>query len=264
MDRLTTGRRYPRAGSVTVTELLVRQTSPTLCADSSPSEPDEITETIPVLGPASHRRRPRGAQFAKLASIGVAGAVLCGAVTVSSMIAAQRRENTQAKPPTPQITGDDALLPRLDRTRPSAPPVTPPVVPPARRAPAPKAPPVTSTRTDANAGVTVPSAGTTDAAAAEDDSELVREFYRKLPESPASAFELLSPALQSGFGEFLDSWSQVVSIESLNVLQQADGVLATVRMRLLGGGHLRVQQMLTVAESPRRITGVQLLSAQLN
>jgi hypothetical protein len=37
-----------------------------------------------------------------------------------------------------------------------------------------------------------------------------------------------------------------------------------VGMRLVDGGHLRVQQLLTVAESPRRIVGVQLLSAQRN
>jgi hypothetical protein len=48
------------------------------------------------------------------------------------------------------------------------------------------------------------------------------------------------------------------------VTQRADGVLAIVQMRLLGGDRLRIQQLLTVAESPRRIVGVQLLSAQRN
>jgi len=37
-----------------------------------------------------------------------------------------------------------------------------------------------------------------------------------------------------------------------------------VCMRLADGGWLRVQQLLTVAESPRRIVGAQLLSAQRN
>lgn len=278
MDRLTTGRRHVRAGSVTVTELLVKQASPALCTDSSPTErddiTDDITDVIPVIGPASHRRHPpRGAHFAKLASLGVAGAVLCGAVTVSSLIAQQRRENAQPQArPTAQITGDEALLPdRLDRSLPkaTAPRKAPPAaVPPAtRRGPASSAPAPpathapTSAKTNSGASVTTPSA----VADAENDLDLVREFYENLPDAPASAFQLLSPQLlHSGFREFLQAWSHVVSIDSLTVLQQADGVLATVRMRLLGGGHLRIQQLVTVAESPHRIIGVQLLSAQRN
>jgi hypothetical protein len=39
-------------------------------------------------------------------------------------------------------------------------------------------------------------------------------------------------------------------------------VLAVVGMRLADGSGLRIQQLMTVAESPRRIVGVQLLSAQ--
>ncbi len=50
----------------------------------------------------------------------------------------------------------------------------------------------------------------------------------------------------------------------LSLQQQADGVLAVVRMRLVDGGHLQLQQLLTVADSPRRIVGVRLLSAQRN
>jgi hypothetical protein len=273
VDRLTTGRRHARAGSVTVTELLIRQASPARCTDSSPGERDDTTDTIPVVvAPVSHRRPPaRGAQLAKMATIGVAGAVLCGAVTVSSMIAHQRRDNAQpAVRPAMQVTGDQALLPdRLDKRLPDAPgpaqappPVQPSthVVTPSVRVSAP--PPATP----ASAGGTTASA---DTGAAEPtpvtDLDLVREFYENLPEAPADAFELLAPdLLHSGLGEFLQSWSHVVAIDSVDVLQQADGVLATVRMRLLGGGHLRIQQLLTVAESPRRIVGVRLLSAQRN
>ena len=272
MDRLTTGRRHVRAGSVTVTELLVRQASPARCTDSSPAEPDEITETIPVIAPASHRRTPAlGTQFAKLASLGVAGAVLCGAVTVSSMIAHQRRENAQSGArPTAQITGDQALLPdRLDRTLPRARvpvPAPPPVLPPAAEATATTSASVPPAPPAAPADGTAASAGTGNAEVAPaNDLELVHRFYENLPDSPAAAFQLLSPELlHSSLGEFLQSWSGVVAIDSLDVVQRADGVLATVRMRLLGGGHLRIQQLLTVAESPRRIVGVQLLSAQRN
>jgi hypothetical protein len=275
VDRLTTGRRHARAGSVTVTELLIRQASPARCTDSSPAEPDDITDTIPVVAPASHRRPPaRSAQFAKLATIGVAGVVLCGAVAVSSMISHQRRENAQsAMRPSLQITGDQALLPdRLDRTLPEAyaPAESPRQIPPAAEATVVPntAPPSATPVTPVNA----PPGGTTASAdthgsqpAPANDLALVREFYENLPASPATAFQLLSPELlHSSLGEFLQSWSGVVAIDSLDLSQRADGVLATVRMRLLDGGHLHIQQLLTVAENPRRIVGVQLLSAQRN
>ncbi len=274
MDRLTTGRRHARAGSVTVTELLIRQASPARCTDSSAGERDDITDTIPVVAaPVSHRRPPaRGAPFAKMATIGVAGAVLCGAVTVSSMISSQRRDNAQtAARPTVQITGDQALLPdRLGRTAakapapaPAPPPVDESVAPATPSATSSAPPPATPKR---SGGGTSASAGTGPAEPAPaSDVELVRAFYENLPDAPDAAFQLLAPELlNSSLGEFLQSWSHVVAIDSVTVLQQADGVLATVRMRLLGGGHLRIQQLLTVAESPRRIVGVRLLSAQRN
>ena len=267
MDRLTTGRRHARAGSVTVTELLSRQASPTLCTDSSPAVPDEdSTDTIPVVLQATHRREPaRAAQLAKLASLGVAGVVLCGAVTISSFIAGQRREDGAATMrPNVQITGEQALLPDvLDRTLPADPETstpangtpTPSPQPPPTRAEVPAAAPVDGTGTS-------PSDSTVEVGPA-NDLELVREFYENLPDSPASAFELLSTDLVNmDLDEFLSSWSQVIEIDSVDVVQRADGVLATVRMRLADGSKLRVEQLLTVAESPRRIVGVQLLSAQ--
>jgi hypothetical protein len=97
------------------------------------------------------------------------------------------------------------------------------------------------------------------------DLDLVREFYGNLPGAPTSAFKLLSSELlNTTLGDFLASWSTVQAIDGLDVVQRADGVLATVRLRLADGSHLRIQQLLTVAESPRRIVGVQLLSAQRN
>lgn len=288
MDRLTTGRRHARAGSVTVTELLVRQASPARCTDSSAGERDDITDTIPVVSaPVSHRRPPvRVAQFAKMASIGVASAVLCGAVTVSSMISHQRRDHAQpAVRPMVQITGDQALLPdRLGRTVAEAP--TPaPAPPPVVDAPAAEprdgsvvesvdvaTPPETGSTPPPPPSAAKPSGGTSasadtghDAPAPADDLALVRAFYENLPDAPTAAFQLLAPdLLHSDLGEFLRSWSYVVAIDSVDVVEREDGVLATVRMRLLGGGHLRIQQLLTVAESPRRIVGVRLLSAQRN
>jgi hypothetical protein len=282
VDRLTTGRRHIRAGSVTVTELLSRQASPTHC--SSPTEPDNeiptlddedaVTDIIPVVLEAAHRREPaRGAQLVKLASLGVAGVVLCGAVTISSLVAHQRREaaNTAARP-SPQITGGQALLPdKLDETLPeAATPMTAPVQDrPFVASSSPQDEPAASTPAQepatplSDTGTTASSGGAAPAPASDED--LVRRFYANLPDSPAAAFDLLAPdALDTSLREFLDAWAKVISIDSVDVARLADGVHATVRMRLLGGGRLLLEQLLTVAESPRRITGVQLLSAQRN
>lgn len=277
MDRLTTGRRHLRAGSVTVTELLSRQASPTHCTESSPTAPDNdhddamdaITDTIPVVVPAPLRREPaKGAQLAKLASLGVAGVVLCGAVTISSLIAHQRRESGQtAIRPSAQITGEQALLPdKLDKTVPEAPAQVPeprsdnpPAADKSPGTPEPTPVPVTpggNVGTTASGGVAIGPAS---------DLELVREFYESLPDAPIAAFNLLSPdVLGASLADFRKSWSTVAVIDSVDVTQRPDGVLATVCMRLADGGWLRVQQLLTVAESPRRIVGVQLLSAQRN
>jgi hypothetical protein len=268
VDRLTTGRRHLRAGSVTVTELISRQASPAHCTDSSPApdtDDDMITDVIPVVVAAHRRDEPaKGAQLAKLASLGVAGVVLCGAVTIASVIAHQRREGAQAtSKPTVQITGEQALLPdKLDETLPKAPAAVPPAVEDERPTPRNTAPAATPAATQD--GDTLPSGGGVTAGPA-NDLELVREYYGNLPESPVAAFNLISPdVLDMSLSDFLASWSTVTAIDSLDVVQRADGVLATVRMRLLAGGQLRIQQLLTVAESPRRIVGVQLLSAQRN
>lgn len=272
MDRLTTGRRHLRAGSVTVTELLSRQASPTHCTESSPTAPDNdhdamdaITDTIPVVVPAPLRREPaKGVQLAKLASLGVAGVVLCGAVTISSLIAHQRRESGQAAiRPSAQITGEQALLPdKLDATAPKAPaPAHGQTA--AEKSPGTSAPTPVPATPAGNAGTTASGGGVAIGPAS--DLELVREFYENLPDAPIAAFNLLSPSfLGTSLADFRKSWATVTLIDSVDVTQRPDGVLATVCMRLADGGWLRVQQLLTVAESPRRIVGVQLLSAQRN
>ena len=267
MDRLTTGRRHVRAGSVSVTELLTKQ------ADSPAADPLSTATTInmPVVpaGPTSHRRSSaRGAQLAKATSLGVATVVLCGAVGVASMIAHQRADNDAeaAERPAEQINGEQALLPdELDKslTRDGAKAVKPPPPAPATQAsrtqvaapPAPRStapPPPTTTTTEP-------------AVAAANELDVVRQFYRLLPRDPALAFNLISPdLLHSTLGQFLESWSAVRSVTVLGLEQRADGVLANVRIRLADGGHLQLQQLLRVAEVPRRIVGVELLSAQRN
>lgn len=264
VDRLTTGRRHVRAGSVSVTELITKQAArPEADAPGTTDAPVE-----PESAPASHRRPPsRGAQLAKITSLGVATIVLCGAVGIASAIARQHQENPDpADRPGARISGERALLPdELDRsltpdgaaavTPPKPAPTTQPATPARTTAPA-------EPRTSGGAGV---SADSPAVPAPVSDLDLVREFYQHLPSDPAVAFGLISPdLLHSTLGQFLDSWSLVRSVQVLGLQERADGVLAVVRMKLAGGGHLQLQQLLTVAESPRRIVGVELLSAQRN
>jgi hypothetical protein len=272
VDRLTTGRRHVRAGSVSVTELITKQAERPESPPPVQAETTATTVTIdvpvePETGPTSHRRpSPRGAQLAKITSLGVATIVLCGAVGIASTIAHRHQDDAEATDhPAEQIGGEQALLPgQLDRTLTprGAAAATPPRPAPATRTthraalPAPR----TTTRT---ATTTPPDSPAV--AAPESDLDVVRKFYAHLPGDPAVAFDLIAPGLlHSTLGQFLESWSLVRSVDVLSLREQADGVLAVVRMRLVGGGHLQLQQLLTVADSPQRIVGVRLLSAQRN
>ncbi|MGH3880379.1 MAG: hypothetical protein ACRDSK_25435, partial [Actinophytocola sp.] len=123
MDRLTTGRRHVRAGSVSVTELITKQAAPAPAkaeqesAQGSAREPELVTVDPVVAGPTSHRRpAARGVQLAKMTSLAVATIVLCGAVGVASTIAQERAEERGEKSgttdrPAEQINGEQALLP---------------------------------------------------------------------------------------------------------------------------------------------------------
>jgi hypothetical protein len=284
VDRPTTGRRRVRAGSVHVTELIdkrVRQTG----APASSAARRALAPPQPIVHvleqpepdvPAPYRRPPsRGAQLAKLAGLGAATLVLCTAIAAATTISHERADrHVPADRPAPRITGDQALLPdRLDRTLPSAPA---PAVDHRHSEPRPAAPEETGTQPPATPSVTPSEAAPPVVEASVEpapepvsdtisDIALVERFYELLPSDPDSAFTLIAPDLLSAtLGEFLDSWSTVTGIDVVDVRERAGGVLAVVRMDLAGGGHLRIEQLLTVADSPRRITGVQLLSAQRN
>lgn len=275
MDRPTTGRRHVRAGSVHVTELIEKQASRPEPPAGSVLLFGEPVEPLPEQG--AHRRPPsKGAQAAKLTSLGIATIVLCGAVAMASMIANRRPDNAQQPAPGLEITGEQALLPdQLNRTippgetlgSPAAPAGAPIVVPdPADETAEVAEDPTKGTSTrggDPADGNTSASDVSGSEIAPPTDLDLVRQFYSSLPSAPETAFELLAPGLlNTSLGEFLQSWTTVSSIEDLQVTQRGDGVLAVVGMRLADGSGLRIQQLMTVAESPRRIVGVQLLSAQ--
>jgi hypothetical protein len=296
VDRLTSGRRHVRAGSVSVTELITKQAArpeppvsvpPLFQAPTDlPAEPVIEAGTAAGTGalaiPGSHRRPPsRGAQLAKLTSLGLATAMLCGAVGVASMIAHQRDEDARtAGRAAARITGEQALLPgeltrKLPGTRHGAAGAAEAAPKPAPRAEPTKAT-TTSTGSDQIEARPPARTGAEPRASASattlpvvqlptSDLELVRAFYKLLPSDPQEAFHLISPQLlHSTLGTFLDSWSLVRSVDVVDIRQQGDDILAIVRMRLVTGGRLQLEQLLTVADSPRRIVGVELLSAQRN
>src|SRR5262249_55472112 len=123
VERLTTGRRHIRAGSVHVSELIGKQPRPFDL--SSPFAPDQdLVADEDVLDdlfdpgnqpPSSHRRPPsKGAQLAKIAGLGIASFALCASIAFGTMITHQRREDAAgATRPTMDISGEQALLPDL-------------------------------------------------------------------------------------------------------------------------------------------------------
>lgn len=277
MDRPTTGRRHVRAGSVHVTELIEKQASRPEPPAGSVHPPSEPIAPLPEQG--AHRRPPsKGVQAAKLTSLGIATIVLCGAVAMASTIAHERQDHAQPQAPGLEITGEQALLPdQLNRTIPAGETVGSPDTPAGDPMVAPdtagadetaevteNTPEGTSTRRGHAPDDNTSASGSSGSEIAPPtDLDLVRQFYSNLPSAPETAFGLLAPGLlDSSLGEFLDSWTTVSAIEDLQVTQRGDGVLAVVGMRLADGSGLRIQQLMTVADSPRRIVGVQLLSAQ--
>ncbi len=225
--------------------------------------------------PCSHRKPPsKAAQLAKIATLGVASCLLCAAIAYGSMITHQNDQATpdQARPnihPAADLSGEQALLPdvlnravprtgaataelpgpeanatdTVDNTRPASQDPAPRQQP---ETPAEEAPPPTDDTVS--------------------KKELVEQFYRLVPSWPATAYGLLDPGLLgTDVTQFVQSWSMVSGLEILDVQERGDDVLAVVRMRLPDGSHLRIQQLLNVANTvPRRIVGAEILSAQRN
>jgi hypothetical protein len=278
-ERQSTGRRHIRAGSVHVSELIGKRSEP----DNGPDieqefkdfPPDGILELLEPEepGPVSHRRpASKAAQAAKIAGLGVASFVLCASIAYGSMITHQKREQNpeqhSASRPTADISGEEALLPDvLNRAVPKGGINSPELPAPTTNAtevientgaPGPAAvPPVTATPVTPEP---VPSA-----AVSGSKKEVVEQFYRLVHSWPTKAYGLLDPNLGTDVTQFVQSWSTVSGVEVLDVQERGDQVLAVVRMRLPDGSHLRVQQLLDVANTvPHRILGAEILSAQRN
>ncbi|CRK59921.1 hypothetical protein [Alloactinosynnema sp. L-07] len=281
MDRPTTGKRRVRTGSVHVTELIDRQTR---MLDLSVVA-DEIIRVEPLEPTPDRPAASRAATLAKIAVLGVATATLVGAVAAASLIS-RDRESGGNDPATRPITGERALLPdELNRAVIES--STGGRIPEQRTGTASgslsgstAAPAIPSARRNGAASVDrdqteAPATGAADHTAEPASTkaakpantshrELVLEYYRLIESDPSRAFALLS-GFQTTLGQFLGSWSSVRKVEVLDVVERGDGVVAVVRMHLVGGAQLRIKQLLTVVDSvPQRIVGAVLLSAQIN
>ncbi|MDQ0377456.1 hypothetical protein [Amycolatopsis thermophila] len=217
----------------------------------------------PVREPES-----RGAKFAKLTGLTMAGTLLVGAVVASSVVS-RGRDGAAAplSPAPPQITGVAALggfasggapeqggAPAADHTRPSTSataqvPVTqtqPMPVGPAASAEPPS--PVTTTPE------------VTDA----EKLDVVNEFYRRVESAPERALDLLSPALAGDeAGDLVRVWSTMRDVQVLETHVQPDGsVRAVVLMRRDDGTRLRVTQQLGLDETGHSISQAVLLAAE--
>jgi hypothetical protein len=279
-EHLTTGRRHIRAGSVHVSDLIRNQPLP---FEIRSPEPAPVSPPAGVLDglldpaartPSSHRRPvSKAAQAAKIAGLGLASFALCASIAYGSMITHQRREEgmPEAAPrPTMNISGEQALLPdRLNSVVPKGGVTGLPGLP---------GPATNATDTIENPGPTQPvdsppahqtgasSAGATGAGEPQSKKELVEQFYRLVPTWPAQAFNLLdSNLLGTDLSQFVQSWSTITGLEVLEVSERGNNVFAVVRLRLPDGTHLRVQQLVDVANTtPKKIVGAEILSAQRN
>jgi hypothetical protein len=241
--------------------------------EAYPSPPPEDSALETLLAPAdhepnSHRRPPsKGAQVAKIVSLGVASAALCASIAFGTMITHQRQEEgtSEAARPGMDISGEQALLPDLlNQAVPKAGFPQKPALPGATRAtgaienPGPPAPAGPERKPPAETGP-----GVASVQEPLSKKDFVEHFYRLIPAWPDRAFALLDGTLLgTDLGEFERSWSDVRDIQ-VEARDQGDNVLAIVRMRLPDGSQLLVQQLVYVTNSvPQLITGAQVLSAQ--
>ena len=279
-EQVSHGRRHIRAGSVHVSELIRNQPLPfVLPSPEVPAQvgPPAVESTAgldgllePVgLAPTSHRRPvSKLAQAAKIAGLGVASCALCVSIAYGSMITHQRRDQDGPEVsarPTMDISGEQALLPdRLNSVVPKGGVTGLPQLP---------GPETNASDTIDNPGPTSPMAvppahqnGGAARSAEKSKKDLVEEFYRLVPTWPAQAFGLLdSTLLGTDEDKFVRSWSTVTGLEVIEVSERDGNVFAVVRLRLADGSHLRVQQLLDVANTtPKKIVGAEILSAQRN
>jgi hypothetical protein len=214
--------------------------------------------------PVSHRRpQQRRAQLVKVAGLGVAACVLCGSITLASVITHNREQDAAPSGQNYEITGEQALLPEAyvnaAQQQAGAPkPRIPTQVRDTASGSFPYTPDTTSSSPKS-------SPATPQRPHVSTASQLVREFYQLIASDPAQAFTLLAPdVLDADLGRFVQAWSTVTDVKVVDVQDHRDGTVTTVvSMHLSDGSNLRLKQLLrTAGGSQLRIVGAQLLSAQ--
>ncbi|HET9140250.1 hypothetical protein [Actinophytocola sp.] len=276
MEHPTTGRHH-RSGSVHAKDLISRRprrtgrAGPAPPRDDEPPDADEAerpSETDPSPHPPTPHRRPHytGVHLAKVICLGLSALALCVAIGIGSMISHQNASGPRSARPDLGITGERALLPDLLNS----------AVPGrgVHNAPGLSERETRATGVIENTGgpvltdAPVSTTSITDAPVVTVDPSpsklaLVLRYYDLIQKSPDRAFSLLdATALGTDLAEFVRSWASVTDVHVLEVREQDDGVLASVRMRLPDGTYLRIQQLLKITDTlPQRIVGAQIRSA---
>lgn len=278
MERATKGRRHTRAGSVTVADLVGKQTPALRVLHRKEEVTGRLGYDVPVPArvPVPESPTSRATKVARFAGYTAGALALFGSVAAASLITT-RTQNTvlaaQSAPPG-AITGATALRPdllggslgatRQDRA-PSAQSVSTPndieqqtmaaVDTPQA---APQVTPESST--EAPVSTDLPVEGPPE------NTEIVTQFYRLVGSRPAAAFALIDPGLLGADPSgFISSWSAVRAVKVERVeARPPNSVLAVVCVQQPDGKWLRVEQLLRTSRStPPRITSAEILSAQL-
>lgn len=280
MEHPTTGR-HLRSGAVHAKDLTGRRprrtgrTGPAPPKDEDTPEADDAdrsSESDRSPHPPTPHRRPHhtGAHWAKVICLALSGLALCTAIAIGSMISHKHATSARSARPDLGINGERALLP--DQLNSAVPGYR------VNNAPGLSGKETRATQVIENTGGPVPTiAPTTTISTSTTPVEvtvtvdpapsklaLVLRYYELIPDSPDRAFSLLdATALGTSLTEFVGSWSNVTDVHVLEIREQDDDVLATVRMRLPDGSYLRIQQLLEITDTlPQRIVGAQIRSAQ--
>ncbi|QUH05065.1 hypothetical protein HUO13_33645 [Saccharopolyspora erythraea] len=285
MDRLSTGRRRDRDGSIPVSELIRREPDRTSLGRASHDATGRSANARTagaarrtVLGSktrttqdderARHEKRAdellahsddaRAGHPPPLAArlvFGVLGvALVLGSAAMSSMIISRPAPVPTARPE--PVDGVLALRPDLVRD------ARWPFTSPAPEAASPRSgdpvTPLTSAPPMPPPAVN-PAAGSDRSAVL-----LVDELYRRLDSDPASAVELLAPELVDGQGaELAASWRDASSVRARPVSARAGTVVAEVELGYQGGDRVVLRHQFTVEPGVRqRISGAELVTAR--
>jgi hypothetical protein len=268
VQRLSARRRYPRAGAVTVADLIKKHPAAVHVPPSSHSAVrgcalDELLDPptrVDEVGPVAVEAPSRAGNIAKLVGLAASAFVLCGSVAAAAVITNNRPHGqlagAAARPPL-EIIGAGALRPDMLGAQlggapgaegvpagaGSEPPALPAAMPgevsligdgPAKTEPA-DGGVVAAPRTSTSPahGEPVPLADGGSGGSADRNSNtavgVVREFYRLVGQEPDAASELLSPEMQGADPTgFVQSWASVLALRLERVELRPDRAVLAV------------------------------------